>query len=946
MRFKNHIAGFATLLAAASPAPQPVSAASYTVYYADDKGWQAGNTLVHVWNGPTDIPYLEWADNEPMEATGKFLNLDGRYLPVYSYSFEWDMEPTGIVIHNNPQPGGLAMQTRDYEFVDGAIYVYVDPKDYVSDPIVDNPVILDASELPSSTIYFADTGNWGPDNTQVHIWGSNGDFSPYASDPTMTDTGLYARVNDVWARVYSFNYFYGGTVDGVLFHLKDTEFLTADLPAADGAMYTYCGNRMPSPVCATPVLVEAIPSDQPVSASLYVNLGANQMMQAGLWDEPCAHVYRREGEMEAYESLLPEYGSEEYQAEVMTKIRDGFYRVDIDDISRCNDVVFYYSSVDEQGNQTYQDLVFPASRGIHNDPSTWATFIYDIGIDCVHQSYLTPEEYNAGWEESPAALFLTGNELVTGVAGDDPANSVRIESDDDVYIHKFTIAEGDVASFKLSRFDTYGAATAHGFSMDDKTYDSQRGWATFNLGIIGFQNDDVEGWYDRYIYSPGNGQSRHARLWLNESVNFNNYTQYPWRVGDGEGGVSQGDYWLVIDLHDDDHSLSLLEFDPNPSVEMSAGGFNVMEIGYGGAAMAGASGHHDGAAANGEVLFDRVNVVSANAAVTGRDEAYLSSLDFTVAYTAYVGDVAVAKGEGLPPQVGIPFLTPGEDNNVAVRARYTDTNTHRSFCSRKAHASVTAPIPELATPQEIAADGLLFMYFAAPGDAEAMKVTVGGAVTLPYMLDGDTSHAFYPDYSVERVSTGGMEAPAGNTIVYASHPVAPHRLFDNYLGKMSGAAWIPWEGDTEYDDACNWSKLVAAEGQLPLFVNQLTVVGSLDPVVESTASIRLDAVYPFLTVSPSGESLPAAARAAGHESEATGVLPAGASVVTMRTSAMARADFSGQTVSGVEEVASTSPAATDTRYYTVGGAPLASRPVLPGVYIQVASGHASKLVVR
>lgn len=450
-----------------------------------------------------------------------------------------------------------------------------------STALVTDPVIIDKAELPQTVVYFADTGNWGPDNTQIHIWGSAGDFTPFLSDPTMTDTGKYALVNDVWARVYQYTYLYDGVVEGVMFHLKGNNFSTADYKEMDGAMYAYAGNKKSAPVETAPVLMDAIPHDTPRPVSLYVNLGANQMMQTGLWDEPCAHAYRREDSATDYESLLPEYGSEAYQAEVMTKIRDGFYRIDIDDITACNDVIFYYSRINAQGEHTYQDLAFPASRGAYNDPSTWATFIYDIGIDCVHQSYLTPQEYNAGWEESPEALFLTGNELVMGMAVDDPANSVLIESDDDVYIHKFTISEGDIATFKLSRFDARGAALRHGFSTEDKTYEKQRGWATFNLGIIGFQNDPGDAdWYDRYIYAPGNGQSRQVRLWLNESVDFNSSTQYPWRLGDGENGVTEGDYWLVIDLYDEDHSLTLLDFDPNPTSEIANKGFSVAEVGY------------------------------------------------------------------------------------------------------------------------------------------------------------------------------------------------------------------------------------------------------------------------------------------------------------------------------------------------------------------------------
>lgn len=268
-----------------------------------------------------------------------------------------------------------------------------------------------------------------------------------------------------------------------------TKRASAYMPWQDGGVYYFSGEKVASEVrnIADCKISDGLPEEDPSvhrKVTFYLSLGANQMMQTGLWDEPCAHAYRREDSATDYESLLPEYGSEAYQAEVMTKIRDGFYRIDIDDITACNDVIFYYSRINAQGEHTYQDLAFPASRGAYNDPSTWATFIYDIGIDCVHQSYLTPQEYNAGWEESPEALFLTGNELVMGMAVDDPANSVLIESDDDVYIHKFTISEGDIATFKLSRFDARGAALRHGFSTEDKTYEKQRGWATFNLGII------------------------------------------------------------------------------------------------------------------------------------------------------------------------------------------------------------------------------------------------------------------------------------------------------------------------------------------------------------------------------------------------------------------------------------------------------------------------------
>lgn len=961
MRINNKIAGLMALGAWAllPQAGHTLSADTYTIYYADERGWQPENTLVHVWNrtyGNPDAPYKEWDDNEAMTATGEYLRLDGRYIPVYSYEFEWELEPSCVIIHSSATMGAI-QQSKDYPFVDGAMYRFVAIGDNSSDGFIDNPVIIDKEDLPKTTVYFADTGNWGPENTQIHIWGSNGDFSEYFSDPTMTDTGKYALVNDVWARVYQYNYFYDGVVEGVMFHLKDKDFATSDLTEVDGAMYFYTGNKKPSRVIDAPEMVDAIPTDSPRPVSLYVNLGANQMMETGLWDEPCAHIYRRDAFTGSYESLLPEYGSDAYKAEVMTKIRDGFYRIDIDDIGDCNDVVFYYSKINAQGEQTYQDLVFPASRGLYNDPSTWATFIYDIGLDCVHQSYITPYEYNAAWEESPAALFLTGNELVLGMNVDDPASCVPIESDDDVYIHKFTISEGDIATFKLSRFDVYGAAVRHGFSMEDKSYETQRGWATFNLGIIGFQNDPEDAdWYNRYVYAPGNGESRQVRIWLNESVDFNSSTQYPWRLGDGENGVTEGDYWLVIDLHDDDHSLTLLDFDPNPTAEIANNGFSVAEVGYDYALGLDNPDPHKGEAANGKVGFDRMNVLSAKAEVTGRSTDFLKERDFTVAYIAYVGDVAVATLD-LPEDGGfesavmeIPYMAPGEAADVSVRAHYTDINTRRSFCSRKNHRELTAPTPELPAPASVTADGAMFLYFASPEQLEELVMTVGGASTIPYSLEEPTGHAFYPDYSVDEVETDGVAAPTDNTLVSASHFVAGREQFANHLGKYSETPWMPWSEETDYDDTHNWSKYIAEEGHLPLFVNSLTTVDRLDATVTATASVTLHAVYPFLVASDknAAASAPIRVRARAAEGEdAPATLPDGLSMVTMRRSAAATVEFGGRTISSIDGInADQSMTDEAERYYTIGGVALSSRPSVPGVYVAVKGTDVKKVIIK
>lgn len=123
-----------------------LSATTHTVYYADQQGWQAENTLVHVWSRSeqgVDKPYKAWDANESMTATDKYLSFDGRYIPLYSYQFDWDMEPSGVIFHST-----AGIQTADYGFVEGGTYLFVAKGGDPSTALVPDPVIIDKAELP------------------------------------------------------------------------------------------------------------------------------------------------------------------------------------------------------------------------------------------------------------------------------------------------------------------------------------------------------------------------------------------------------------------------------------------------------------------------------------------------------------------------------------------------------------------------------------------------------------------------------------------------------------------------------------------------------------------------------------------------------------------------------------------------------------------------------
>lgn len=414
--------------------------------------------------------------------------------------------------------------------------------------------------------------------------------------------------------------------------------------------------------------------------------------------------------------------------------------------------------------------------------------------------------------------------------------------------------------------------------------------------------------------------------------------------------MTEGDYWLVIDLHNEDHSLTLLDFDPNPTSEIANKGFSVAEVGYDYALSLDNTDPHKGEAANGKVGFDRVNVLSANAEVTRRSADFLKERDFTVAYTAYVGDVAVANldipedGDFESGVMEIPYMAPGELADVSVRAHYTDTR--RSFCSRKKHKELTAPMPVLPSPQTASVDGSMHLYFASRQDEESLTMTVGGAATVPYQLEEETSYVYYPDYSVEEVNTDGVDALTDNILVYSGHWMASREPFANHLGKYSDTPWIPVSDDMEYGDSNNWSKYVASEGHLPLFINALTTVDSFDTTVSSTAGLKLHAVYPFLVAT---EETPAAAprRVMAKEGEETAAIPAGLSLMTLRASKDASIEFGGRTISSIDGVnADRSMTDEAERYYTIGGVALSSRPSLPGIYVAVKGTSVKKVVIK
>ncbi len=875
----------------------------YTVYFYDKKVLtEDADVRIHVWDANSS-PVYEWPPQIAMTFTGKYYFAGSVLCPVYSCSFEWNRVPAGILFLS-----GGTTTSADYVFVNEGLYTQGQPVG--SRPVVD----FEYAQKGNYRVYFVDTAHWGADATQVHVWNSTSELSKFDDNETMQPSGKYYQVGDVYAPVYYYDFEYWGQPANVIFHKKGSgskQDQTGDLDFINSNLYYFAGGlSTPEPIADFTLL-----DDYPhVGGTIYINLGANQLMQ-NLWAVPCAHLTTM-GDFD-----VPAYGSDQHHAEEMEMVRPGLYKIEVDDLYAYSDIVFYYyGSVPELGPN-----VFPASRSQWFDPTAWATYIYDIGTDCAHQTYLTPERYSEIEAVDHNVIFMSENNV-------DPINAEVIAEDDGVFFRKFSFPEpaddatGMSAEFKLSWVDVKGEFER----LDGQAYSSQRGWNTFNLGIIGCDDSS-------WIISGDQGQSRRVGMRLNSSVRYNNYNQYIWSIQPGRDGavIEYGrSYWLVVDTHDDDRSVTLVDFDPNPVIGYVESGIRTETIGYERALQADhSSASMLAAEAEGQVYFDRVNIASGDVVVQAAPGEESLGDNYGVDYYIYVGGELLSVYNGVPSAMTLSYMVPGSTADLAVRARYTDKTSGKSFCSRYSLATVEPQIALEAPEAYLAFSGLVWGYGSpvTPGNTmydAAMHLTCG--------IPDNENRACYLDFTA--AADGAL--PGSPRLTHAGEP---------FLGSYPAAGWTdhtPWDGQGEYGDSNNWSKLAAQKPalHLPVYLDGVLDRSPADTDFQHRVVARVFGVYPFL-VAP--KPVVETSRAGAPRKVARDAAPAdltGYRIVAERREAEpVEAVFSAANLSGLTDTALAPDA--EVEYFTVDGVRI-SAPSAPGIYIERRGSIVRKIITR
>lgn len=983
----------------------------HTIYFANDHRygyWSPDQLLVHVWGTAGDLrPY---SLNESMsyslsdEGKNRLGYYDNEYLEIFEYSF-WYFggHPTNLLFHQVSFPGYTSPYTGDLEFIDGALYGYKG-NGKVTDPVV-NPEIVDEIPRPTGAFYVADTDGWWkpgmtmPDYVNYNMMVSfNGqEFQYDINSQNDKEFGYkYININGHWYPLYKFNLIESrGKVASV--KISNTSWgnrSTAFSPWKENGVYYFSGQDVSSEVKTIDdyEISDEIPREDIEAshkpATYYLNLGANQIMQEGLWDQPYCHPMRRPDThpsdcatyQSPYGALYPEYVydpvtgeylGEQYkfndpladilpdyanrnEAEAMEMVAPGVWKYTIDDAAGCDDVLFYYYTPETPGSDNMVIAIHPASRSRYFNPTEWDEFVFDIGVDCVHQSYITPEEY-LGILDTPLSqtkkLYISGTSAMSGLDGaKDPIDGVEVSVDHGCFFIEFEVTEEAPASFKLSTVDVAGIVKAKG--IGDR-YNFQRGWASYNLGIIGCHIDpEMEGyqeWYNSHVIRPEVGVSREIYFKTNESLDYNRYTQYPWRVDAGANGVAApGKYWLVVDFLDEDRSVTLLDFDPHPHAVARPTGFRLIDVPADNAEEMHSGGYLDASTHNGKVLFDKVNVAKGEIDIEGTGAHLIEQEGFEVAYSLWLENEKALEMSGKPSSVKLDFMNLGDEASVAVRARFHDVKTGKYFSTRYSIGEIQRPAELFPAPEVAVEDKCLSGYSTNDGDPWTVA-----AVALVSYRNGESELKSYPDYTGHSASIGG--APAGEATFPLLHHLHPYTGYgwSHFTGMDADTPWTPWAEGEEYTAVNDWSSCIDREGKMSVLADNLTHTDHLPYQADCSFSLDIASVYPLLVRTGGFDLSPQYAHKSANADTGSGNEESGFpsdlsqfSLVNVRSASPLQVEIANTTISGIEEVKRGADLEAETEeIYDLSGKRVYGTPT-PGIYIVKQGARVSKRIIR
>ncbi len=699
--------------------------------------------------------------------------------------------------------------------------------------------------------------------------------------------------------------------------------------------------------------------------------------------------------------------------------------IDLTEEQYCStkDMAFLFQPADfDENNLTakgYRQYI--AGRADNRDAGNWTRYIYFADGGKAAQSYMTIEQYKAAKAAEKEHLYVVGKgftglkgwELVPAVANWDNINTLEdlpaaacltIDKKDNAFYQNVLFAGEDNCELsKPSDNSTNGQKTQKGagfkmswirpveyYLLSGKSggkMDSQRAWATFNLGIVGFRKLDpnvVSG--SLPVITGDNGTNVDVYCSPCRTLPANNYNQSNWFIREQYMKTDANDankkYTLIVGLSEDQteiQTVTLLPFEPNPTISTATVTMTPMTLTTAQAEAIRAKtgvGTLSAEEASGKVLFTTVNVASARAKVDApNSDSYSGSYDlvdgskmnyqFEVEYEIYSNGELAGIYKGNPGDILVNGITLGSDATISVRARYTDKTSYNgkepsnlTFHSRQAGTSVSAvTLPEITGVNVVKQSFTNGRNFLDDADQSNHRYTLGAYAEVEITAPENTDYVWYADFRMEPVGASyhdeHPEYANGGEVVHANHIAATQ----NKLPYLDG--FTPWETG-EYTDGNNWAAKMGKGGAttwylyLPEVVEVKRTYNGDNSFTESEPAVKLNcqaqAVYPFLidrnqsiSVAPAqqAQAAPVRLKKAGSALDNTPDY-----VVTLTTTPVATAsiDLGKQELTGVSDVLA--PAAdAGVEYYNLQGVRMHGE-LAPGLYIRRQGTEATKVMIR
>lgn len=925
------------------------AAGEYTIYfYADNEN--AIDVYCHIWTA-SDGDITTWASCPKMSDTGKYVKIGNDYHKAYSYTFVTTKTPASILFKKSAGDGDkyndncTFSNCKFYKNTSGTTcppetQTLVDKGGVDPDPTPDpDPT------TGQYTIYFYDKNDLG--SVMVHIWGTN-TLHPYKdSQEAMTPMNKYVQVGSNYYPVYKYTFDWDKVPSGLMFYKTgDGDKQTGDCRFINNAFYTNDNN-----VGVTGLKIVDKREDV---VTIYFHWKEDLIAYADGNIPYCRPFNGNDtGSIDKTNGRAMYLVDENYQI--------WGYDINTADLDNYNNI--WFASFRNDGSKVDHYI---ANKAPKYDSQNWYKYIFTVhGDNYAAQSYVTYDEFTAELAKGYQNLYVTGGvsdnkyDGVTIKVDDgsssskalswDPTKAIKVSPDtknDPVFFLHLNpdFTNKKVTAFKLSWMDTNGYRTKNGGELTDNSRD----WATYDLGIIGL-NDQLAADNPSWGISMNSG-NKQTFFFYNKANPLLEYNQFDWTITESNmSGSGVSEYYCVVDMHPDCRSVTLCSFNPQPSVSVTPG-----EVHTGTLTSQQAIDFHDelnalrGSDVNGHVMFEKVNYLSGSVQVTGAPGVtsdVVTNANFKREYTISLDGNKLFSVDH-PATYNVDFLPLEESSEMTIANKYTSTVTNLSFHSRTGKAEITVPAA-FQTPVVEAVNNAEYVYSETTGKMRAYaKLNVTHSNT--------NNHHVYTDFEIK--DNGGSK-------VYKS-PVA-HKDDEYFTGQssMPSMMWTPCASPEQWNSLeHDWSsKCVESFNDnsvvIPFFINDALLASDFpnfqkgDKLPQKTFDVSLDVVYPILYSSKPNVTETASVHPSAMTLAQTGSeIPADLSDFGLsfyRTTGTATVQTKAN-VTGVDDVfgdAEADNADAPAEYYTISGVRVSGYPA-PGIYVVRRGNKVTKEVVK